>query len=451
LATEDVKAERAAPREEGAPRAAILVSGSELTRGETRDLNGPFLGTELTLLGVRVERISLLPDEPRELAAALRGAVGEVEVVILSGGLGPTADDHTVAVVAEVFGRRVYRHPEALARMRERALKRLKSESEIPPNYYKQAEVIEGAEVLLNPVGLAPSMAIDTDRGLVVVLPGVPRELKAIFHELVVPRLRRRFGLQAPRIFRAKILGLGESWAEARIQKLGIDFHKVEYGISALPGELLVKFVAHRAEDHAYIDRVREFLEKEFGDNVLLIPEGLSSSDSAQAEIEHSSLVHEILLASGVTVAAAESCTGGLIAKRLTDHGGSSAYFLGSVVAYHDRTKVALLGIPADLLRQHGAVSEPVCAAMAGAARRLFGAELGIATTGIAGPGGASEEKPVGLVYIGLAAPSTGAEGTEAVVERHQFWGNRRNVRALAAVRALEMLRQRVVRRSQET
>jgi nicotinamide-nucleotide amidase len=426
------------------PSAILLITGSELTRGETTDLNGPFLATELTSAGIGVEEVILAPDDPRLLAQALRSALARAEVVVLSGGLGPTADDHTVKVVAEVFGRPVLRHPEALARMRSRALARGMAEADIPQNYYKQAEVVEGAEVLLNPVGLAPGMILSTARGCLAVLPGVPRELRALFRELVLVELSKRFRLEPPRILRAKIMGQGESWAEARIQKLGIDFGAIEYGISAKPGELLVKFIAHRPEHHSYLDQVRRLLEGEFGEDLLLLPEGLKDAAGAPLEVEHGLLVHRLLLERKATVATAESASGGLIAKRLTDHAGSSAYFLGSVVAYHDRVKEAVLGVPGELLRERGAVSEEVCRAMASGARRLFGADFAVADTGIAGPGGGSAEKPVGLAYLAVAGadPSTGRE--EVLCERRVFWGDRRNVRALIAVRALDLLRRAV-------
>jgi nicotinamide-nucleotide amidase len=423
------------------PSAVLLVSGSEMTRGETRDLNGPYLGTQLTSLGVSVEEILFVPDDPALLAAALRRAVDQADLVLFTGGLGPTADDHTVKVVAEVFGRAVYRHPEAVSRMRERALRRGLTEDRIPANFWKQAEVVEGAEPLLNPEGLAPGMAIPTARGLLVVLPGVPREMQVMFRELVVPRLRERFPLEPPRILRVKVMGMGESWAEARIQSLGIDFSKVEYGISARPGELLVKFLAHRAGDHPYLDEVQRLLEKEFGEDLLVLPEGLVDASGAPVATEHARLVHEALLASGSTLSAAESCTGGLIGKLLTDQAGSSAYFLGSAVAYHNTAKETLLGVPADLLERHGAVSEEVCGAMARAARRLFRSTFAVSATGIAGPSGGTAAKPVGLVYLGLASPGARAGEEELLVERHLFWGNRENVRLLAAVRALDLVR----------
>ena len=418
--------------------AILLVTGSELTRGETRDRNGPFLGTELTELGVRVDEIRLVPDEPRLLAETLRDAIAHADLVTFTGGLGPTADDHTVKVCAEVTGRKIYRHPEAMARMKARVLARGLEESEIPENFWKQAETLEGAEVLLNPVGLAPGFALETARGLLVVMPGVPREMEAMFLQLAVPILERTLHLVPPRIVRAKILGLGESWAEARIQKLGVDFSRIEYGISAKPGELLVKFTAHKRGDHALLDGVRSALEREFGADLVLLPEGLRDEAGAQRDVELSALVHQMLLEKQTTLALAESCTGGLVAKALTDHPGSSSYFLGAVVAYDNRIKETLLGVSPELLREHGAVSEAVARAMAEGARARLGAAWAVSTTGVAGPDGGTAEKPVGLVHFAVAGPS----GTHA--ESHRFSGNRDMVRTQAAAKALDLLRRQV-------
>lgn len=428
------------------PQAIVCLTGSELTRGETHDRNGPFLGTELTLAGAEVREIRLVPDDPAEMARVFQDAVDHADVVLVSGGLGPTADDHTVSVAARLLQRGVRRDPEALSRMRERALRRMGREDRIPENYYKQAEVVDGARVLLNPVGLAPGSLIETPRGFLALLPGVPQELRAMFRELVLPEIRSRFGLAAPRLVRAKILGHGESWAEARIQKLGIDFSRVEYGISAKPGELLVKFLARDPEGFAYLEEVRALLEKEFGEDLLPLPEGVVTESGEGAGGEHSRIVHELLLRAQCTLATAESCTGGLLAKRLTDHPGSSAYFLGSVVAYDNAVKRDVLAVDPEILEKKGAVSAEVCRAMALGARRLFRSDYALAVTGIAGPGGGSPEKPVGLVYIGLAGPGAGGE-PELIAERQHFWGSRQNVRLLAAVRALDWVRRVLSRR----
>ncbi len=423
------------------PNAILCITGSELTRGETKDLNGPFLATHLSEMGVRVDGVLLVPDEPSLLAEAYRGCVARADVVILSGGLGPTADDHTVAVLGGVLGRKVLRHPEAQVRMRARALARGMTDESIPANFYKQSEVIEGAHVLLNPVGLAPGMIVTTERGFLAVLPGVPREMQAMFTELVVPAIKDRFRLTRPRILRAKILGIGESWAEGRIQKLGIDFERVEYGISAKPGELLVKFLSHEPTNHAYVDHVKALLAQEFSGELFFLPEGLTDTSGAAMEVEQSRLVHDLLVSSGLKLATAESCTGGAIAKSLTDHAGSSSYFVGSVVAYSNEVKERLLRVPRKLLEEHGAVSEEVCEAMARGALEVFGADIAISVTGIAGPDGGSADKPVGLVFTGLAARRQGAE-VAAYVVRSSFGGKRDMVRQAASVKALDLVRQ---------
>ncbi|HVR73643.1 MAG TPA: nicotinamide-nucleotide amidohydrolase family protein [Planctomycetota bacterium] len=426
------------------PNAILCVTGSELTRGETKDLNGPFLATTLSELGVRIDAVHLLPDDRKVLEVELSRSIELADVVIVSGGLGPTADDLTVEVLARVLGRKIVRDPRAVDRMRARALARGHREEEIPANFFKQAEVLEGVEVLLNPVGLAPGMVIPTRRGLVAVLPGVPREMQPMFRDLVVPAIRGKLTLDPPRILRVKVMGQGESWAEARVQKLGIDFGRVEYGISAKPGELLLKFIAHEGSDHAYIDLVRARLEAEFERDLILLEEGLTGKSGAPIEVEHSAIVHRLLLTAGATVATAESCTGGMVAKSLTDHAGSSAYFLGSVVAYSNAVKERVLGVPGSFIEAYGAVSREVAEAMAAAARDIFGARFGIGITGIAGPGGGTPEKPVGLVHLSIASrdPATGALAVEA--ERHNFAGPRDMVRTLAAVRALDLLRRRV-------
>lgn len=426
-----------------AKRAILIVTGSELTRGETRDLNGPFLAANLAARGFRVEEISLLPDESDILEEAVRTAAERADLLVVSGGLGPTSDDCTVGVLGRVLGRRVVRDPGALAALAERARARGLREEELPANYWKQAEVLEGAEVLSNPVGLAPGMIAAGPRGPIVVLPGVPRELQAIFRELVLPRLLTRMDLEPPAVLRAKILGSPESAVEAKIQELGVDPARVEYGISARPGEILVRFASRDPKDAGSIEELRGKLAEAFGPGFVPLEESLADSGGLPAAWEHGRIVHELLLRSPATVAAAESCTGGLISKILTDHPGSSAYFLGSVVAYHDAAKRSLLRVQEGVLRAHGAVSAEVCRAMALGARERFGADYALAVTGIAGPGGATPEKPAGLVYIGLAGPGGSVE-----VARKNFWGSRENVRQLAAVHALEMLRRAIAARA---
>lgn len=428
------------------PNAILCITGSELTRGETKDLNGPYLATHLTELGAQVDEIWLVPDSPELLARATRAAIEKADLVILSGGLGPTADDYTVQVLGEVFGKRVVRHAEAAERMRSRALARGLTDESIPANYYKQAEVLEGSEVLLNPVGLAPGMILPTHRGFCAVLPGVPREMQAMYLELVAPAIKDRFRLEPPRILRAKILGMGESWAESRIQACGIDFSRVEYGISAKPGELLVKFISHEPVHHTYLDNVRALLARSFQSDIFFLPEGLTDPSGAAIEVDQAKIVHDLLLGSGLKLATAESCTGGGIARALTDHPGSSSYLVGGIVAYSNEVKEKLLRVPRQLLEEHGAVSTQVCEAMARGALEVFGCDLAVAVTGIAGPAGGTPAKPVGLVFTALASRVQGST-TQVAVVQSQLAGKRDMVRQAASIRALELVRRELAAR----
>lgn len=419
------------------PKAIICLTGSELTRGETRDTNGSFLATELTMLGIHVEELRLLPDDERRLEEAFSELCERAELVIISGGLGPTADDLTIGTLARALGRGVTRDETARENMRQKALKRVASEAEIPGNFYKQAEVVEGALVLQNPVGLAPASVVKTKRGLVAALPGVPFELRAIFSESLAEELTGQFNLSAPRILRAKIMGRPESWVEDRIQQLAIDREKLEYGISARPGELLLKFISHQEDQHSLLDDARRLLESEFKNDIFFLPEGLKEASGGPLDISLAGRVHALLVASGASVATAESCTGGLIAKRLTDRAGSSEYFIGSVVAYQDTIKSSMLDVDARLIEREGAVSPQVCKEMALAVRKRFASTYAISVTGIAGPGGGSKEKPVGLVYLGLAGP----DDETVHVEKKIFSGQRDLVRTQTATRALDLLR----------
>ena len=260
-----------------------------------------------------------------------------------------------------------------------------------------------------------------------------------MLEEELVPALLKHFDLEPPRIFRAKLLGHPESWAEARIQALGIDFSRVDYGICAKPGELTLKFIARESRHHEEIDVAREKLEAEFPDDLEVLPPTLSA-DAAETAVVN--VIHELFIASGKTIATAESCTGGWIAKRLTDSPGSSAYLIGSVVAYQNRIKESLLGVDSAALEEHGAVSEIVCRQMALGALRAFHSDFVLSVTGIAGPGGGSEEKPVGTVWIGLASREQGGdtvEGAETVeAVRYEFRGDRDMIRRQTILRALD-------------
>ncbi len=422
------------------PRALICLTGSELTRGETRDLNGSFLATGLTQLGVEVEEIRLVPDDRTLIAQTLKHGIDHYEITLVSGGLGPTADDLTIEILAEVTQRSIHQDPIARDHMLSFALKRWKSESDIPENYFLQAEVLDGSKVFQNPVGLAPACLIDTPKGFLVTLPGVPRELHAIFNQSIVQEVGSRFKLVPPRIYRAKIFNVPESLAEARIQNLGITQEDIEYGISAKPGELTIKLVARKIEAHEKIDQLAHDLKTEFGEDFLGLPEGLLNAAGERIESSIIHIVHELLLTHKLKVSTAESCTGGGLAKKFTDLAGSSNYFIGSVIAYQNEIKAKHLGVSTTDLEQLGAVSEPVCQQMAAGAQQRFETDYAIGITGIAGPGGGSEEKPVGLVYIGLAKPNQTVD-----VKRFIFNGDRERVRSQTIFKSLDMLRRAIL------
>jgi len=414
--------------------ASICLSGSELTRGRTRDANGVFLAAALSRIGIRVREIRIVPDDYELLVATFRDLAERSDVVISSGGLGPTADDLTVAAAAEAFGRLVVRDGEARERMLRFALKRFATEAEIPANYFKQAEVLEGSEVFLNPTGLAPGFALATERGIFIVLPGVPRELAALYRERVEPYLRARFELSPPRAIRRKVLGLPESVVEARMQELPIAFERLEYGISARPGEITIELLARSDASDNDLHEAEKLVDAEFRGSIIALPTSLGTP--VEEERAHAAYVHHLLLRNGTTLATAESCTGGLVAKRLTDFAGSSAYFAGGATTYSNQAKVDLLGVDPAEIERHGAVSEPVAIAMARGAKERFRADHAISITGIAGPGGGTKEKPVGLVWIALATPDG-----RILSERLDLRGDRDAIRASAAVLALELLR----------
>jgi competence/damage-inducible protein CinA-like protein len=410
-------------------RAEILTIGDELVRGEIVDSNKSFLSDRLLSLDVETRFHASVGDDPADMADALRRAVGRSDVVVVSGGLGPTRDDLTTEVVARTFGRELVLDPAALEAIRGffRALGR-----EMSKNNEKQALFPERAEVLTNPIGTAPGFMVDEAGALVFCLPGVPRELVRMMDEQVMPRIARRLeraGGSAPPVVRATLLrtfGMGESTLDAELADVarGGD---VSLGFrTAFPDNYLRPVARGRSAEEAdeRLARVCEEIHRRLG--ALVYAEGAETMEQ---------VVGRLLRQAGRTLAVAESCTGGLVAQRVTDVAGSSDYFLGGVVAYANAAKTALLGVPDDLLAAHGAVSDPVARAMADGARTRFGADVAVATTGISGPGGGTAEKPVGLVYVALAADA----GAHA--ESFVFPLDRTRHRQLTAQLALDWVR----------
>lgn len=379
----------------GTPRvnAEVIAVGSELTSGQKLDTNTQWLSRRLGELGVRVRFHTTLADELADNVDALRIAAARVQLVVVGGGLGPTQDDLTREAFGLVAGVPLVEHDGCLRDLEAFFARRNRP---MPPRNRVQALLPEGAEPLPNRAGTAPGLWMEHAGTILVALPGVPGELKIMFDEQVAPRLRATGRLGPPLVHRViNLFGKGESEIEAEALDLTARGRQPEVGITASDATISFRVTgtgATEAEALAALEPTVRLIYERFGD--LIVGEG--QVDVADA------LVLE-LARTGATLAVAESCTGGLIAKRVTDIAGVSAYFLGGVVSYSNALKTALVGVPDELLARHGAVSPEVAEAMAAGIRRVSGATLGLSVTGIAGPGGGTSEKPVGLVYLGLA------------------------------------------------
>lgn len=405
--------------------ASILAVGSELL-GTTRvDTNSLWLTGELEAIGVRVVRKACVVDGWDELLAELAFALSRAPLLVVTGGLGPTEDDRTKEAVASLLGRRLVRDEGILEALRERFRKR---GYEMPAVNAKQADVVEGAVVLPNRRGTAPGYLVEAGGRTIVLLPGVPHEMKALFAEAVVPRLTRG-GTPAGRHRRVlKVAGLGESAVEQLVRPVYEAHREHEVTIlAAAPGEVQLHFAARGTREEA--GRALDGLEADF--RAAVGPSVFGRDDETLEEI-----VGGLLRDAGLTLALAESCTGGMLAARLTDVAGASEWFRGGVVAYANEAKVALLGVSPASIEAHGAVSEEVAREMAAGARRRFEASAGLAVTGVAGPSGGTAEKPVGTVHVALEVD----DGTGRH-ERLALPGDRAMIRRWTTSAALAMIR----------
>ncbi len=411
------------------PRAVVVVTGSELVRGERTDLNGPFLASEALRLGLEPARIAIVGDAPEELEPTLRAALADADAVLVSGGLGPTHDDRTVEFVAKALGVGLRVDPALEAQIesvsRAAAVRLNRDYADFAPGVTKQATVPDGA-ISLGLAGTAPGLLVPREDGrLVVVLPGPPSELKRLWpNALETPAFRSLLARTEPPSRRVlRLFGVSESAVARALADAGGDGDGVEVTICARDFEIHVDFVVQRgAEARA------DALEAAF---VAPLAQWLYGRDERGVE-EH---VLELCRARGLTIATAESCSGGLVAARLTSVPGASAVVLGGIVAYSNGVKESELGVPAELIERHGAVSAEVAAAMARGARERLGAGVAVSVTGIAGPGGGTPEKPVGLVYVHAEGPDGGL-GRE-----FSFPGDRASIRARSVVFALHLVR----------
>jgi len=423
-------------------QAELIFTGDELLRGEVVNTNQSFLAEALLLLGIETTLALCVPDGRAEIASAIRDSLARrPAVLLLSGGLGPTPDDLTREAVADALGRRLEQREDLLRVLESRFadLGRPMENSNL-----KQATIPRGSQAL-QPVGTAPGFYVQEEGALLIALPGPPAELRRMWTEQVDPLLRDRFGLKAGEdhsfVRRLRLFGLGESSVADRLSDLDWRGGPVTIGTRSNADGVLIVLRARQAagdretpgEQEASarsrgLDEVERAVRERLGPHVYGTDgEGLSDA------------VAQLLLRRRSTVATAESCTGGLLGKLLTDRAGSSEYYLGGVVSYNDRLKESLLEVDPALLRSKGAVSPEVAAAMARGARRLTDANFALSTSGVAGPGGGSDQKPVGLVYVGLAS----ADDVE-VKELH-LPGDREAVRLRTANSALDLLRRRLL------
>ncbi len=385
-------------------KATIVTIGDEILIGQIVDTNSSFIAQRLSSVGFVVESKLSIGDSAGQIRESLTRAMERTSLVIVTGGLGPTKDDITKHTIAEMFGcgmrheERVAQHVEHLLAVRGVAYNSLNQ---------GQAMVPECCEVLFNEHGTAPGMLFERDGAMLISLPGVPFEMKALMDDLVIPALKSRFSLRES-VHRTLITsGLPESILAERIEAWEDALPKeIKLAYLPGPGRVRLRLSAYDVED---VEAVRRDIEARFAELQSIIPGYILGFDKASME----GMIHDLLLASGETLAIAESCTGGALTSKFTEMAGASSYLLAGLVTYSNESKVNILGVDPTLIEKHGAVSEQVAQAMAEGVRRVTGADYAIATTGIAGPTGGSEEKPIGTVWFGVAT----AQGSFAVLK----------------------------------
>jgi nicotinamide-nucleotide amidase len=408
--------------------AEIIAVGSELLTPLRTDTNSLWLTERLNTVGVEVKLKTIVGDDDARLEETIRDALKRSGIVVLTGGLGPTEDDITRKIAARALGRRLQLDERVLEEIRARFLHWGRKMPEINA---RQAMVIEGAEVLPNPNGSAPGMYLEHDGRVVALLPGPPREMKPMFDSHVLPKLSGRVG--DVRVVRRvlRVAGLGESAVDERIAPVYTQYKNPQTTILFTNTDIEIHLTAQgktEQEAELLLDGLSGQLEERLGDSVFAF------RGETMEEV-----VGLRLAVSGFTLAVAESCTGGLVAHRLTEVAGSSNYFMEGVVTYSNEAKTRLLGVPEELIERHGAVSAEVAEAMAEGVKRRAATDFGLAVTGVAGPGGGTEEKPVGLVYVSLS------DDAHTEHRRVMLPGDRHLIRWRASQAALDLLRRRLI------
>ena len=398
-------------------RAEILTIGDELCRGEIVDTNSSYLAARLWDLDITARWMTSCTDDAADIAQALRTATARADVVVCSGGLGPTEDDRTVDVICELAGVDAEVEPRAHAFMKERFAR---SGFQLTPNNMRQVRVPKGATVLTNRAGLAPGFWIELSGTPLLVVPGVPREMKRIWADEIEPRLRERVK-EPPSVRTFHIYGMGESHIDHRLAGLSAEGVSIHYRV-VFP-ENRVKIVVRGPGAEERLAALEREVRARLGHHIY----GVDGETFPE-------VIGKILRGRGAKLAVAESCTGGLVGHLITSVAGSSDYFVGGALTYSNELKQKLLGVKEETLRQHGAVSEPCVREMAEGIVKMAGANVGVAISGIAGPGGGTPEKPVGTIWLAIAGP----HGTRS---RHVLYGgDREQVKQVAAHAAIAMI-----------
>ncbi|MBN1823793.1 MAG: competence/damage-inducible protein A [Endomicrobiales bacterium] len=421
-------------------KTTVICVGTELLGGKLNS-NSAFLGDRLSSIGLEPSQIVTVGDDKNTMKEVFRKAVGESNVVIVTGGLGPTFDDLTREAMAETLGRRLVLDRNALSQIARYFVSR---NIDMPKNNESQAYLIEGAKLLSNPVGTAPGQLIETDKKpysdkneklLVFLLPGPPREMQAVFEASVFPALKRiETGIK--KSFTLHVCGMGESAVDEKIRPIVEAERKLEKGVvsfTILAHQMIVDIkTSVSGEDELLIDETLTNLKQELRD---VLKENIYGEGRQTLE----SVLGELLIKNKKTLSLAESCTGGLVAHRITNIPGSSLYFKQAAVTYSNESKKTLLGVKEATLKEFGAVSEETVMEMAEGVKKVSGTDYSISLTGIAGPAGGTSEKPVGLVFVGISGP----EGPQA--HKFIFSGSRIEIRERAANFALDLLRRRLL------
>jgi nicotinamide-nucleotide amidase len=407
-------------------KAEIITIGNELITGIQVDTNGPYLAQRLFGQGISVQKIVSVGDEAGAIADALQESITRSDLVLITGGLGPTRDDVTTEVVTKALKKKLVFYPEALDH-----INKILGSYNVPmtEGQKKQAYFPEGAEIIPNPKGTAPGFLIKEGKTLLVFLPGVPRELETMVEETILPRLENEWKRET--YFQSRTLrlfGISESKVDDLLKDIFKNQKEVTLAFLPLFPEINVRITIQEKSKDKACARLA-YWEKEIRERLELYVFG--TDEDTMEEV-----VGNLLRKAKATIAVAESCTGGLIGHRLTNIPGSSDYVERVVVVYSNQAKIDLLKVPEEVILTHGAVSEPTAKLMAEGIRNLAGTTLGLSTTGIAGPAGGNPEKPVGIVFISLT------DGQETATKEYHFSGDRQQIKLLTSAVALHRIRQ---------